>query len=141
MDAAGGRRDRKFLVQCSRFLAALKTRLGLILTKAAAMRVMINATVHTGCPAPVSDDDSDRASMKTHKNISQLIASRPPASRLRLLDCEVAPGRLHKEDGTNLSRCFLEGTDDRVISTSSPLPSGVGVVTPAFDKIPVQPMP
>ena len=67
-DAAGGRRDREFLVQRSRFLAALKTRLGLILAKAVAMRVMINAT---GCPAPVSD----RNRMKTHKNISQLIAS------------------------------------------------------------------
>ena len=33
-DAAGGRRDRDFLVQRSRFLAALKTRLGLILAKA-----------------------------------------------------------------------------------------------------------
>ena len=32
------------------------------------MRVMINAS---GCPAPVSD----RASMKTHKHLSQLIAS------------------------------------------------------------------
>ena len=51
-DAAGGRRDRDFLVQRSRFLAALKTRLGLILAKAVAMRVMINAT---GCPAPVLD--------------------------------------------------------------------------------------
>ena len=47
---------------------ALKTRLGLILAKAVAMRVMINAT---GCPAPVSD----RASMKTHARISDLIAS------------------------------------------------------------------
>ena len=28
VDAAGGRRDREFLVQRSRFLAALKTRLG-----------------------------------------------------------------------------------------------------------------
>ena len=51
-------RDRKFLVQRSRFLAALnkihpslKTRLGLVLAKAAAMRVRIHAT---GCPAPVS---------------------------------------------------------------------------------------
>ena len=51
--------DRKFLVQRSRFLAALnkihpslKTRLGLVLAKAAAMRVRIHAT---GCPAPVSD--------------------------------------------------------------------------------------
>ena len=47
----------------SRFLAALKARLGLIVAKTAAvtaaMRVMINAT---GCPAPVSD----RASMKSH---------------------------------------------------------------------------
>ena len=51
-DAAGGRRDRDFLIQRSRFLAALKTRLGLILAKAVAMRVMINAT---GCPAPVLD--------------------------------------------------------------------------------------
>ena len=50
-DAAGGRRDRDFLIQRSRFLAALKTRLGLILAKAVAMRVMINAT---GCPAPYS---------------------------------------------------------------------------------------
>ena len=33
-----GRRDRDFLVQRSRFLAALKTRLGLILAKAVAMR-------------------------------------------------------------------------------------------------------
>ena len=48
-DAAGGRRDREFLVQRSRFLAALKTRLGLILAKAVAMRVMINAT---GCSLP-----------------------------------------------------------------------------------------
>ena len=44
------------------FLSALKTRLGLILAKAASMRVMINAT---GCPSPVSD----HASMKTHENI------------------------------------------------------------------------
>ena len=51
-DAAGGRRDRDFLVQRSRCLASLKTRLGLILAKAVAMRVMINAT---GCPAPVLD--------------------------------------------------------------------------------------
>ena len=65
-DAAGGRRDRDFLVQRSRFLAALKTRLGLILAKAVAMRVMINAT---GCPAPVSD----RNRMNTHKHLSQLI--------------------------------------------------------------------
>ena len=43
--------DREFLAHCSRFLAALKARLGLILAKAAAMRVMINAT---GCPAPAS---------------------------------------------------------------------------------------
>ena len=61
-------RDRDFLVHRSRFLAALKTRLGLVLAKTAAMRVMINAT---GCPAPVSD----RASMKSHSRISQLIAS------------------------------------------------------------------
>ena len=67
-DAAGGRRDRDFLVQRSRFLAALKTRLGLILAKAVAMRVMINAT---GCPAPVLD----RNRMNTHKHLSQLIAS------------------------------------------------------------------
>ena len=40
-DAAGVRRDRDFLIQRSRFLAALKTRLGLILAKAVAMRVMI----------------------------------------------------------------------------------------------------
>ena len=65
-DAAGGRRDRDFLVQRSRFLAALKTRLGLILAKAVAMRVMINAT---GCPAPVSD----RNRTHTHKHLSQLI--------------------------------------------------------------------
>ena len=61
-------RDREFLVHRSRFLAALKTRLGLVLAKTAAMRVMINAT---GCPAPVSD----RASMKSLSRISQLIAS------------------------------------------------------------------
>ena len=67
-DAAGGRRDRDFLVQRSRFLAALKTRLGLILAKAVAMRVMINAT---GCPAPVLD----RNRMNTHKHLSQLIES------------------------------------------------------------------
>ena len=67
-DAAGGRRDRDFLVQRSRFLAALKTRLGLILAKAVAMRVMINAT---GCPAPVLD----RNRMHTHTHLSQLIAS------------------------------------------------------------------
>ena len=64
----GGRRDRDFLVQRSRFLASLKTRLGLILAKAVAMRVMINAT---GCPAPVLD----RNRMNTHKHLSQLIAS------------------------------------------------------------------
>ena len=52
----------------SRFLAALKTRLGLILAKAVAMRVMINAT---GCPAPVLD----RHRMNTHKHLSQLIES------------------------------------------------------------------
>ena len=67
-DAAGGRRDRDFLIQRSRFLAALKTRLGLILAKAVAMRVMINAT---GCPAPVLD----RHRMNTHKHLSQLIES------------------------------------------------------------------
>ena len=67
-DAAGGRRDCEFLVQRSRFLAAFKTRLGLLLAKTIAMRVLINAT---GCPAPVSD----RASMKSHKHLSQLIAS------------------------------------------------------------------
>ena len=54
--------------QRSRFLAALKTRLGLILAKAVAMRVMINAT---GCPAPVLD----RNRMHTHTHLSQLIAS------------------------------------------------------------------
>ena len=63
-----GRRDRDFLVQRSRFLAALKTRLGLILAKAVAMLVMINAT---GCPAPVLD----RNRMNTHKHLSQLIES------------------------------------------------------------------
>ena len=61
-------KDRDFLVQRSRFLASLKTRLGLILAKAVAMRVMINAT---GCPAPVLD----RNRMNTHKHLSQLIAS------------------------------------------------------------------
>ena len=65
---AGCRSDLEFLVHRSRFLAALKTRLGLVLAKTAAMRVMINAT---GCPAPVSD----RASMKSLSRISQLIAS------------------------------------------------------------------
>ena len=49
-------------------LPNLKTRLGLILAKAVAMRVMINAT---GCPAPVLD----RNRMKTHEHLSQLIAS------------------------------------------------------------------
>ena len=44
----------------------IKTRLGLILAKAVAMRVMINAT---GCPAPVSD----RNRTHTHKHLSQLI--------------------------------------------------------------------
>ena len=67
-DAAGGRRDREDPVHRSRFLAALKTRLGLILAKAVAMRVMINAT---GCPAPVLD----RNRMNTHTHLSQLIAS------------------------------------------------------------------
>ena len=67
-DAAGGRRDREFPVQRSRFLAALKTRLGLIMAKTTAMRVVINAT---GSPAPVSD----RTRMKSHSRISQLIAS------------------------------------------------------------------
>ena len=38
----------------------------LILAKAVAMRVMINAT---GCPAPVSD----RNRIHTHKHLSQLI--------------------------------------------------------------------
>ena len=65
---AGCRSDLEFLVHRSRFLAALKTRLGLILAKTAAMRAMINAT---GCPAPVSD----RASMKSHSRISHLITS------------------------------------------------------------------
>ena len=41
---------------------------GVILAKAVAMRVMINAT---GCPAPVSD----RNRMNTHKHLPQLIAS------------------------------------------------------------------
>ena len=50
------------------WLQVLKTRLGLILAKAVAMRVMINAT---GCPAPVLD----RNRMNTHKHLSQLIAS------------------------------------------------------------------
>ena len=44
--------SQEFLVQRSRFLAALNTRLGLRLAKTTAMRVLINAT---GCPAPVSD--------------------------------------------------------------------------------------
>ena len=51
-DAAGGRRDREFLVQRSRFLAALKIRLGLLLAKTTTMCVLINAT---GCTAPVFD--------------------------------------------------------------------------------------
>ena len=67
-DAAGGRRDREFLVQRCRFLAALKIRPGLVLAKTTTMCVLINAT---GCPAPVSD----RASMKSLSRISQLIAS------------------------------------------------------------------
>ena len=54
------------ILEALRFLAALKTRLGLILAKAVAMRVMINAT---GCPAPVSD----RNRTHTHKHLSQLI--------------------------------------------------------------------
>ena len=62
-----GRRDREFF-QRSRFLAALKPRLDLILVKMTAMRVLINGT---GCPAPVSD----RASMKSQTRIPQLIAS------------------------------------------------------------------
>ena len=61
-------KDRHF--QRSRFLAALKTRLGLILAKAVAMRVMISAT---GCPAPVLD--RNRIMRNTHKHLSQLIAS------------------------------------------------------------------
>ena len=65
-DAAVDRLDQEFLVHRSRFLAALKTRLGLILAKAVAMRVMINAT---GCPAPVLD----RNRTHTHKHLSQLI--------------------------------------------------------------------
>ena len=40
----------------------------LILVKAVAMRVMINAT---GCPAPALD----RNRMNTHKHLSQMIAS------------------------------------------------------------------
>ena len=44
------------------FMAALKTRLGLILAKAVAMRVMINAT---GCPAPVLDDIALRISLSS----------------------------------------------------------------------------
>ena len=63
---AGCRSDLEFLVHRSRFLAALKTRLGLILAKTAAMRAMINAT---GCPAPVSDRNRNH----THKPLSQLI--------------------------------------------------------------------
>ena len=46
----------------------LITIINLILAKAVAMRVMINAT---GCPAPVLD----RNRMNTHKHLSQLIAS------------------------------------------------------------------
>ena len=42
---------------------------GVILAKAVAMRVMINAT---GCPAPALDRNRI---MKTHKHLSQLIAS------------------------------------------------------------------
>ena len=67
-NAAGGRRDREFLAQRSRFLAALKTRLGLLLAKTTALRVLINAT---GCPPPVSN----RTRTHAHKHISRLIAS------------------------------------------------------------------
>ena len=42
-DAAGDRLDQEFLVHRSRFLAALKNRLGLILAQTGVMRVMINA--------------------------------------------------------------------------------------------------
>ena len=53
-DAAGCRRDREFLVHCFRFLAALKTRLALILAKTAVMRVMINALrVALAVPTPI----------------------------------------------------------------------------------------
>ena len=54
-----------FLMQTN---VSLKTRLGRILAKAVAMRVMINAT---GCPAPVLD----RNRMKTQKHLSEIIAS------------------------------------------------------------------
>ena len=67
-NAAGPRHDREFLAQRSRFLAALKSRLGLILAKTTALRVLINAT---GCPPPVSN----RTRTHTHKHISRLIAS------------------------------------------------------------------
>ena len=40
---AGDRLDQEFLVHRSRFLAALKNRLGLILTQTGVMRVMNNA--------------------------------------------------------------------------------------------------
>ena len=49
-----------------RHLGVFFCSLGLILAKAVAMRVMINAT---GCPAPVSD----RNRTHTHKHLSQLI--------------------------------------------------------------------
>ena len=42
-DAAVDRLDQEFLVHRSRFLAALKNRLGLILAQTGVMRVMINA--------------------------------------------------------------------------------------------------
>ena len=61
-DAARGRRDREFLVQRSRFLAALKICPkicpDLVLAKTTTMRVLINAT---GCPAPVFDRTSSKA--------------------------------------------------------------------------------
>ena len=57
-NAARGRRDREFLVQRSRFLAALKICPGLVLAKTTTMRVLINAT---GCPTPVFDCTSSKA--------------------------------------------------------------------------------
>ena len=47
-------------------LVGKKKRTTVVLAKAVAMRVMINAT---GCPAPVSD----RNRTHTHKHLSQLI--------------------------------------------------------------------
>ena len=117
----------------------------LSLSPATAVGVISAATVQSLCSltASVLHDKKIRLHALVHSQARQ--TDIPDLLCTLCLGSDYWTVRWHRADCTrrmtNLSRCFLEGTDDRVISTSSPLPSGVGVVTPAFDKIPVQPMP